>query len=111
MQVGTLLTPPPEVVVTGWPPFDRFLLYVVGLAATLTVIGGGDVLSHAAREFPPPRVRALRRTGFATHHRLSATGSAPDVSDDPARPVKYPVASPAIQEPATRRSCGALRST
>ena len=33
---------------------------------SLTVVGGGDVLTRAAREFPPPRVQALRQTAFLT---------------------------------------------
>jgi magnesium transporter len=37
--------------------------YLFGLALALSAVGGGDVLSRAAHEFPPPRVQALRRTG------------------------------------------------
>jgi magnesium transporter len=41
--------------------------WLVGFALVLPVIGGGDTLAHAAHEFPPPRLHALRRTSrFAT---------------------------------------------
>jgi magnesium transporter len=62
--VGVLGLPPPTVEATGWPPVNLILTYLLGVASTLTLVGGGDVLNHAAREFPPPRVRALRRTGL-----------------------------------------------
>ncbi len=42
------------------------LTYLLGLALTLTVIGGGEALARTAYEFPPPRVYALRRIGFLT---------------------------------------------
>ena len=42
------------------------LAYVLGLALTLTVVGGGDALARAAYELPPPRVYALRRTARLT---------------------------------------------
>ncbi len=45
---------------------DAALTYLLGFALTLTVIGGGEALARAAHEFPPPRVHALRRTGFLT---------------------------------------------
>jgi magnesium transporter len=45
---------------------DRAVIYVLGLALTLSVVGGGDVLGRAAYEFPPPRVPALRRTALVT---------------------------------------------
>jgi magnesium transporter len=66
LHLGDLISAPRAVEVTGWTSVDRILVYIVGLALTLAVVGGGDVLNHAAREFPPPRVRALRRTGILT---------------------------------------------
>jgi magnesium transporter len=65
-HVGLLALPPPTVGETGWPAVNLALTYLLGMASTLTLIGGGEVLNHAAREFPPPRVRALRRTGILT---------------------------------------------
>jgi magnesium transporter len=61
-----VLSAPPPVAVTGWPPIDVPLGYLLGFALVLTVIGGGDALSRAASEFPPPRLHALRRTGLLT---------------------------------------------
>ena len=64
--VAALASPPPPVAVTGWSLIDAALVYVLGFALTLTVIGGGEALARAAHEFPPPRVHALRRTGLLT---------------------------------------------
>jgi magnesium transporter len=61
---GVLAAAPPPVIVTGWPPIDIPLGLLLGFALTLTVLGGGEALSRAAYEFPPPRLHALRRTGL-----------------------------------------------
>ena len=37
--------------------------YLLALAFTLPIVGGGDVLAHSAYELPPPRVDGLRRIG------------------------------------------------
>jgi hypothetical protein len=63
---GALALAPQPVAVTGWPPIDTLLGLLLGFALTLTVLGGGEALSRAAYEFPPPRLHALRRTGFLT---------------------------------------------
>jgi magnesium transporter len=65
-SIAVLASPPPSVVLTGWPLLDAALTCILGLALTLPVLGGGDALSRAAHEFPPPRVHALRRTGLLT---------------------------------------------
>ena len=52
--------------VTGWPFIEGALIYLLGLAVALPIIGGGDVLARATHDLPPPRVQALRRTGFLT---------------------------------------------
>ena len=62
--LGTLASLPPQLSVTGSALIDRTLTYVLGLALTLAVIGGGEVLGRAAFEFPPPRVPALKRTAL-----------------------------------------------
>jgi magnesium transporter len=54
------------VAITGWPRIDALLAYVLGFALTLTVIGGGQALERTASQFPPPRLQALKRTGFLT---------------------------------------------
>jgi len=59
-----LMAPPPVPSLTGWGPIDAALTIVLGFALTLPVIGGGEALARAAHELPPPRVRALRRTGL-----------------------------------------------
>ena len=64
--LGTLASLPPHLRATGFTPIDRALTYVLGLALTLSVIGGGEVLGRAASEFPPPRVPALKRTALVT---------------------------------------------
>ena len=48
------------------PEVSAVLGYVLGFGMALTVIGGGEVLSHTAADFPPPRVQPLRRTAFVT---------------------------------------------
>jgi magnesium transporter len=64
--VSSLATAPSFPAITGWPPLDAVLAILLGLALTLPVLGGGDVLARAAHELPPPRVQALRRTGLLT---------------------------------------------
>jgi magnesium transporter len=64
--VAALASPLPSVVITGWPVIDAVLAYVLGFGLTLPVIGGGEALSRAAHELPPPRVQALRRVGLVT---------------------------------------------
>jgi magnesium transporter len=64
--LASLASPPSRVPVTGWPVIDAALLYAVGFALTLPVVGGGEVLARAAHELPPPRVRGLRRIGLLT---------------------------------------------
>jgi magnesium transporter len=61
---SSLIAPVPVVDITSWRPADIVLAFVLGFALTLPMIGGGDALSRAAHELPPPRVRALRRTGL-----------------------------------------------
>ncbi len=46
-----------------WTAVSRSSL---GFALALPVVGGGEVLSRAAHELPPPRVQGLRRTGQLT---------------------------------------------
>ncbi len=62
----SLASPPPPLTITGWSLIDPALVYIVGFALTLTVVGGGEALARAAHEFPPPRLHALRRTGLLT---------------------------------------------
>ena len=65
--IVTPLGPPPfSMAVTGWSSVDAALIYVLGVALTLPVIGSGEVLARAAREVQPPRVQALRRTALLT---------------------------------------------
>ena len=64
--VSSSLVLPAPVARTGWLAADTALAWLLGLALTLPVVGGGEALSHAAPELPPPRVQALRRTGIAT---------------------------------------------
>ena len=64
--LAALLSPPAPAAITGLPLIDVPLAYVLGLALTLTVVGGGEALARAAYEFPPPRVYALRRTARLT---------------------------------------------
>jgi magnesium transporter len=52
--------------ITGWPFIDIALACLTGMALTLTVIGGGDVLVRAAHDLPQPRVRALAHTSVLT---------------------------------------------
>jgi magnesium transporter len=61
-----LLTPPLRIVDTNWGPLDAALACILGLAATLSVLGGGEALARAAHDFPPPRLPALKRTGRLT---------------------------------------------
>jgi magnesium transporter len=56
-----LAAPPPIPARTGWAPVDAALVLVLGFALTLPVVGGGEALTRAAHELPPPRVQALRR--------------------------------------------------
>jgi magnesium transporter len=43
-------------------PANRVLQLLTGFAVVLPVLGGGEVLARAAREFPSPRLSSLRRT-------------------------------------------------
>jgi magnesium transporter len=63
--LSSSLVLPTPVARTGWFPADTALVWLLGFALTLPVVGGGEALSHAAPELPPPRVQALRRTGIA----------------------------------------------
>ncbi|MGB7219054.1 MAG: magnesium transporter [Vicinamibacterales bacterium] len=45
---------------------DAVLAWVLGVALTLPMVGGGEALARAAHEFEPPRVDALRRTSLLT---------------------------------------------
>jgi magnesium transporter len=63
---SSLTASPPSPRITGWSPVDAVLAYVLGFALALPVIGGGEALVRAAHELPPPRVHALRRTGWLT---------------------------------------------
>ena len=40
------------------------LRWLTGFALVLPVLGGGDALARAAHEFPPPRLKSLRRTSL-----------------------------------------------
>jgi magnesium transporter len=64
--VSSSLVLPAPVARTGWFSADAALAWLLGFALTLPVVGGGEALSHAAPELPPPRVQALRRTAIAT---------------------------------------------
>jgi magnesium transporter len=64
--VSTLTVPPPVAPISPWPLLDLAFAILVGFALTLPALGGGDALARAAHELPPPRVRALRRTGLLT---------------------------------------------
>jgi magnesium transporter len=61
-----LVEPLPSITVTGWAPADIVVACLIGLALTLPVIAGSDVLPRAAHELPPPRVQALRRTALVS---------------------------------------------
>ena len=61
-----ILTSPPPAIFAGPTLLDSVLTYIFGLALTLPVVGGGEVLRRAASEFPPPRIAALRRTALVT---------------------------------------------
>jgi magnesium transporter len=45
---------------------DLTLRWLVALAIVLPILGGGEVLTRWAHDFPPPRVPAVRRTARAT---------------------------------------------
>jgi magnesium transporter len=61
--VGLALLPPlPRVDAAGWSWTAAARDALIGMALVLPVIGAGDSLSRGAHEFPPPRLRALRRT-------------------------------------------------
>ena len=64
VSLSPLMAPPPIPSFTGWAAVDAALALVLGFALTLPVVGGGEALSRAAHELPPPRVQALRRTGL-----------------------------------------------
>ena len=64
--VPSLAALPPVAAITSWPPLDVALAILLGFALVLPVVGGGEALARAAHELPPPRVKALRRTGLLT---------------------------------------------
>ncbi len=64
--VSTLVAIPPIAPITGWFPLDGCLSFLAAFALALPIVGGGEVLSRAAHELPPPRVQGLRRTGQLT---------------------------------------------
>jgi magnesium transporter len=64
--LAVLLSASPQAPMTGWWLVDSTLNLLIGLALTFSVLGGGEALSRAAYEFPPPRLQALKRTGFLT---------------------------------------------
>jgi magnesium transporter len=66
IPLSPLAAPTPIAPITGWAAIDAALVLVVGFGLTLPVIGGGEALSRAAHELPPPRVQALRRIGLLT---------------------------------------------
>jgi magnesium transporter len=66
VSATSLMAPLPASTLTGWPAIDTVLACVLGFAAMLPVIGGGEALARAAHELPPPRVQALRRIGLLT---------------------------------------------
>ncbi len=55
--------PPPPTGMTHWTVWGAALAVMAGLGRVMPAVGGGDALSRAAHEFPPPRTEALRRTG------------------------------------------------
>jgi magnesium transporter len=60
---------PPGLTVSSDPAASLLgiiLACAIGIALTLPVLGSGEVLAHAANEFPPPRIQAIRRTAFVT---------------------------------------------
>jgi magnesium transporter len=61
-----LVSAPLPRTITGSSLIDAALVYVLGFGLTITVIGGGEPLAHAAHEAPPPRLQTLRRTAFLT---------------------------------------------
>jgi magnesium transporter len=60
-SLSALAVPPPPAAVTGWPPLDAALAWILGFALILPVLGSGDALARGAHELPAPRVQALRR--------------------------------------------------
>jgi magnesium transporter len=62
--IAMLAAPPPPMPLTGWPQIDAALVYLMGIALALPVMGGGEALARAAHELPPPRVDALKRTAL-----------------------------------------------
>jgi len=59
--VASLLVPPSSPTNVGLPFVDAAAPWLVGLALSLPVLGGGEALTYAAHELPRPRVQALRR--------------------------------------------------
>ena len=61
----SLLALPLPSTTTGWSSLVAAITAgFAGMVTVLPVIGGGDALSRGAHEFPPPRLQALRRTGW-----------------------------------------------
>ena len=56
-----MLVPPQELASIS-PKY--ILRWLTGFALVLPVLGGGDALARAAHEFPPPRLKSLRRTSL-----------------------------------------------
>jgi magnesium transporter len=57
-----LVPPFPRVDDPAWSWAAAARNAVIGIALVLPVLGAGDSLSRGAHEFPPPRLRSLRRT-------------------------------------------------
>ena len=45
-------------------PVATVVALLAAMALALPAVGGGDSLTHTAHQFPPPRLRALRRTAW-----------------------------------------------
>jgi magnesium transporter len=60
---GFLRIPSPPKGLPSWSFLAAIFPILMGLGRALPAVGGGDALSRAAHEFPPPRTQALRRTG------------------------------------------------
>ncbi len=96
VDVGILAATPPPVEITGWLAVDRVLVYLAGLALTLTVLGGGDVLATR------PASSRLRGCG-----RCGAPESLP--SSSPSSLPRAAHSSSHCSSPPASRSSGSMR--
>jgi magnesium transporter len=64
LSSGMVLLPWRSAGMSGSSPAILTWHLLIGLAFVLPVIGGGEAIAHAAQEFAPPRLRALRNTSL-----------------------------------------------